>query len=90
MADKHVVFSEEARIEFHKAKCYMEFTGKEDEFWLDVNRQLQIILEYPEAFQIRYRDIRIIPLERFNYSIHYVSKPNSLLVYRFLNQKQNF
>ncbi|WP_067147163.1 hypothetical protein [Pseudotamlana agarivorans] len=90
MADKHIEFSEEARIEFHKAKCYMEFTGKANEFWVDVERQLNLIADYSEAFQVRYKNIRIVPLERFHYTIHYVAKPYGVLVYRFLNQKQDF
>lgn len=90
MADKIIRFTEEARIEFHKVKCYMAFTNKEEEFWLDVERHLHMALEYPEAFQIRYRNVRIIALERFNYSIHYVKKSYGILVYRFLNQNQYF
>lgn len=90
MTDKHIEFTEEAKIEFHKAICYMEFTTKGDEFWLDVEKQLQLICAYPEAFQVRYKNIRIVPLERFYYTIHYVVKPYGVLVYRFLNQKQDF
>ena len=87
---KNVGFTEEARMEFYNAKCFMDFNGIENEFWKDVNRQMDLITQFPLAFQIRYRNIRIVPLEKFNYSIHYAVKPNSILVYRFLNQKQNF
>lgn len=90
MADKHVEFSNDAKIEFHKAKCFMEFNGKEDEFWEDVERQLQLILQFPQAFQVRYKTVRITTLEKFNYSIHYVLKPYGILVYRFLNQIQDY
>lgn len=85
-----VRFTDEARIEFHKAKCYMEFNKFENEFWKDVNKQMDLITAFPLAFQIRYRNVRIIPLEKFNYSIHYIVKQNIILVYRFLNQTQNF
>jgi len=90
MVVKHIEFTDEARIEFHKAKCFMEFNGKEEDFWKDVERQLELVKEFPYAFQIRYKDVRIVALERFNYSIHYVVKPYGILVYRFLNQKQDF
>lgn len=90
MAIKRIEFTEEARIEFYKAKCYMDFTNKSDEFWADVDRQLNIALSFPEAFQVRYRTVRVVPLERFNYSIHYVVRSYGILVYRFLNQKQHF
>ncbi len=90
MENKIVKFTEEARIEFHKAKCFMEFSGKEAVFWEDVNRQLDLILQLPDAFQYRYKNVRIITLNKFNYSIHYVTKPYGILVYRFLNQNQDF
>ncbi|MFS4483716.1 hypothetical protein ACKGJY_11910 [Hyunsoonleella sp. 2307UL5-6] len=90
MADKAIKFTEEARIEFHKLKCYMAFIGKEEEFWNDLEKQLNLIVNYPEAFQVRYKNIRIVVLERFNYTLHYVIKPYGILVYRLLNQKQNF
>ncbi|MBC3757089.1 hypothetical protein H7U19_01645 [Hyunsoonleella sp. SJ7] len=90
MAGKTIKFTEEARIEFHKVKCYMTLVGKEEDFWTDVDRQLHIALQYPEAFQVRYKNVRIITLERFNYSIHYVLKPYGILVYRFLMQNQDY
>ena len=90
MVDKDVEFSDEANFDFHKAQCFMEFNGKLEEFWNDVNRQDELIKEFPFAFQIRYKNVRIVPLEDFNYSFHYIVKPKGILVYRFLNQSQNF
>ncbi|WP_417213156.1 hypothetical protein [Bizionia sp.] len=87
---KTVEFTEEARLEFHKSKCFMEFNGCENEFWSDVNRQMDLILEFPYAFQIRYKHVRVVSLQKFNYSIHYVQKPDGILVYRFLNLKQDY
>ncbi len=89
MGDK-VIFTEEAKIEFHKAKCYFEFTKKEDVFWTDVNRQIDLIIIMPFAFQIRYKNIRIIQLEKFDYSFHYIIKSYGVLVYRFLNNQQDY
>lgn len=85
-----VRITDEARIELHKAKCLIEFNRKEDAFWEDFNRQIEIISVMPEAFQVRYKNVRIINLEKFNYSIHYVIKPYGILIYRFLNQKQSY
>ncbi len=90
MSGKCVEFTGEARIEFYKTKCFMAFKSKEDEFWLDIDKQLNLILDFSEAFQVFYKNVRIVSLERFNYSIHYVKKPYGILVYRFLNQKQDF
>lgn len=85
-----IVFTDEAKIEFHKAKCYVEFIHREKDFWSDVNRQMDLLLTMPYAFQARYKNIRIIRLEHFNFSIHYVIKPYGVLVYRFLNQSQDY
>ena len=82
--------TDEARIEIHKAKCFFEFNNKEEEFWEDFNRQIEILFLMPEAFQVRYKNVRIITLERFNYSIHYVTKPYGILIYRFLGQRQDY
>lgn len=82
--------TDEAKIDIHKAKCFFEFNKREDEFWEDFNRQIKIIFFMPETFQVRYRNIRIITLERFDYSIHYMVKPYGILIYRFLNQRQNY
>lgn len=82
--------TDEAKIELHKAKCFFEFNNKEEEFWEDFSRQIDVLLLMPKAFQVRYRNVRIVTLERFDYSIHYVVKPYGVLIYRFLNQRQNY
>ena len=90
MTDKDVEFSEEAKLEFHKGKCFMEFIGKADMFWDDFERQIELIKQFPVAFQIRYRNVRIVPLEKFSYTNHYILKLKSILIYRILNQSQDF
>lgn len=85
-----IKITDEARIELLKAKCFFEFNKKEDEFWKDFNGQIEILLLVPETFQVRYKNVRIITLERFDYSIHYVVKPYGILIYRFLNQRQDY
>ncbi len=82
--------TKEAKIELHKAKCFFEFNEQEDTFWADFYRQIEILFLMPKAFQVRYRNVRIITLERFDYSIHYIVKPYGILIYRFLNQRQNY
>jgi len=88
--EDRIIFAEEAKIEFHKAKCYFEMTEKEEAFWNDVNRQMDLLELMPFAFQIRYKNVRIIHLERFNFSIHYVIKDYGVLIYRFLNKRQDY
>ncbi|GAL70397.1 hypothetical protein JCM19302_3519 [Jejuia pallidilutea] len=44
----------------------------------------------PELFQVRYKKVRIVSLEYFNYSIHYTVFRNEIIVLRILNQNQDF
>jgi hypothetical protein len=68
----------------------MDFNGKEQEFWFDVDRQIELIRKFTYAFQIRYKNVRVVALENFNFSIHYMIDTNGIMVLRFLNQKQDF
>ncbi|MCC1483116.1 hypothetical protein [Winogradskyella immobilis] len=90
MEDRFVEFSNEAELEFHKVKCYMDYIGKSEEFWKEVNQQIEYIRQYPEAFQVRYKMIRIVFLKKFDYSIHYTIKSKGIVVYRFLQKSQEF
>ncbi|MFI5159084.1 MAG: type II toxin-antitoxin system RelE/ParE family toxin [Sphingobacteriales bacterium] len=44
----------------------------------------------PELFQVRYRGIRIAPLMRFPYGIHYKETRNKIIIYRVLHTKRYF
>lgn len=90
MVNRRVEFSKDARLEFHKAKCFMDFNDKAQEFWEDVDRQIELIRKFPYAFQIRYKNVRVVTLENFNFSIHYMIDTGGVMVLRFLNQKQDF
>lgn len=83
-------FSEEASLELHRAICYFKFQQKENLFLDDLIKQLKRISSMPELFQVRYRKIRIVSFEYFNYSIHYTIYRNKIIVLRVLNKKQNF
>lgn len=50
MANRDIEFLKDARIEFHMNKCLMDLNGKEQEFWLDVDRQIELIRKCPYAF----------------------------------------
>lgn len=82
--------SDEAKLELHKAKCYFQFLGREEEFFNDFLHQLRVILQMPYGFQVRYRDIRIVKFEQFEYSIHYNIYNDRIVILRVLNQRQNY
>lgn len=85
-----VHISKEAQIELGTAECYFRIKNLEKEFLSDFSRQLRFLRTTPESFQIKYRGIRAVLFERFNYSIHYIIKKNEVFILRILNQRQDF
>ncbi|WP_105472416.1 type II toxin-antitoxin system RelE/ParE family toxin [Jejuia pallidilutea] len=83
-------FSNEANLELHRAVCYFKLQQNEGLFLDDLIKQLKRILSMPELFQVRYKKVRIVSLEYFNYSIHYTVFRNEIIVLRILNQNQDF
>ena len=89
--EKNYEFSNEAKLELHRAQCYFKLIQKEEAFLEDLINQLRLIISMPQAFQVRYKGIRIINFENFYYSIHYRIKKNGVtIIYHILNQKQDF
>ncbi|WP_272621420.1 type II toxin-antitoxin system RelE/ParE family toxin [Allomuricauda sp. AC10] len=85
-----VHISKEAEIELHVAECFFTAKNLSKEFLADFSRQLQFLKTTPYSFQIKYRGIRIICFETFNYSIHFLIRNNEIIILRILNQRQNF
>ena len=88
--DVNYDISLEAELELNKALCYFKLYDKENDFMDDLLDQLRIVSAMPEAFQIRYKKVRIVSLENYNYSIHYAVYKNSVIVLRIINQNQDF
>jgi len=85
-----VHISKEAQIELSVAECFYKSRNLDQEILADLSRQLRMLKAMPESFQIKYRGIRIVSFEKFNYSIHYMIQDSRVLILRILNQKQNF
>lgn len=86
----NVVFEDDAIRELNKAKCYFDSLGKGDLFFKDIENHIELIKEMPFAFQIRYKSVRIIALEKFSYTIHYTIYKKTIVVLNILNQSQDF
>ncbi|MEM1336922.1 MAG: type II toxin-antitoxin system RelE/ParE family toxin [Bacteroidota bacterium] len=80
----------EAVVELHVAECYFASKNLSDDFLKDFAKQLQFLKTTPHSFQVKYRGIRILNFEQFNYSIHYQVNGKKVVIYRILNQRQNF
>jgi hypothetical protein len=61
-----------------------------DNFFIEFFETMDFIEDDPKLFQIRYREIRIAPLYRFPYGIHYKQTGNKIIVYRVLHTKRYF
>jgi len=59
-------------------------------FFIEFFDTMDFIEDNPELFQIRYREIRIAPLYRFPFGIHYKQTGNRIIVYRILHTKRYF
>lgn len=86
----NVQISREAQIELDVAECFFRTNNLQESFLQDFFRQTGFLAPNPISFQIKYRGIRIINFETFNYSIHYVIKNDLVLILRILNQRQDF
>ncbi|MDO1501575.1 hypothetical protein Q2T40_15680 [Winogradskyella maritima] len=88
--DVNYSISDEAQRELYKASCYFKYIEKEDAFFEDLMNQLRLIQRMPYSFQIRYRDVRIVQLEYFAYTIHYRVFDDGIYIVRLLQQSQDF
>lgn len=89
--EENFELSHEAKLELHRALCYFKLYNQEDAFLDDFIQQLNRITVIPKAFQLRYKNVRIVQFKSFNYSIHFRVKTNgSILIYHILHQNQSF
>jgi len=85
-----VVISREAEVELGIADCYFRTKDLEKAFWIDFLKQLEFLGKTPLSFQKKYREVRIILFNDFNYSIHYIVEEETVFILRILNQRQDF
>ncbi|MEP1486937.1 MAG: type II toxin-antitoxin system RelE/ParE family toxin [Algibacter sp.] len=88
--DVNYKFTNEAELELYRAICYFKLYKKDELFLDDLLEQLRAVYAMPVAFQIKYRQVRIVSLEKYSYSIHYTIYEDSIIILRILNQKQDF
>ncbi|MGZ3943980.1 MAG: type II toxin-antitoxin system RelE/ParE family toxin [Mucilaginibacter sp.] len=61
-----------------------------DNFFVEFFDTMDFVKNEPQLFQIRYREIRIAPMYRFPYGIHYRENDLEIIVYRVLHTKRYF
>lgn len=61
-----------------------------DNFFVEFFETMDFIEAEPTLFQVRYRQIRIAPMYRFPYGIHYRENDREIIIYRVLHTKRYF
>lgn len=86
----NLVFSREADIEFNTIDCFYGTLSIGERFHKDFHLQMMRIQSNSFQFQLRYKDIRIVHLKHFNYSIHYNVMGDDITILRILSQHQSY
>ncbi|TWR28341.1 type II toxin-antitoxin system RelE/ParE family toxin [Mucilaginibacter achroorhodeus] len=61
-----------------------------ENFFAEFFETVSFIQQEPTLFQIRYRKIRIAPMYRFPYGVHYIIKKDEIVILRVLHYKRYF
>jgi mRNA-degrading endonuclease RelE of RelBE toxin-antitoxin system len=85
-----ILFSPEVFKEIELAECYFRVKRLDRSFLTDLNKQFIFLESFPHSRQIRYKNVRIHLLEKFNYSLHYTIENHNVYILHLLNQKQDF
>lgn len=88
--DFNIEFSRDADIEFNTIDCFFGAIGIGERFNNDFHFQMMRIQSNPFQFQMRYKDVRIVHLKHFKYSIHYNVVDKTITVLRILSQQQSY
>lgn len=80
----------EAGQELQIAECFFEAGDRKQEFLEDLDKQLRRIELNPFMFQLRYKSVRIISLDRFGYSVHYTIVKQKIFVLHIYSQHRDY
>ncbi len=87
-----IKFRVEAKIDLEEIESYYNkiLSKLSDRFFNEFFETLSFIEQNPDLFQVRYRGIRIAPLYKFPYGIHYKENNDTIVIYRILHTKRYF
>lgn len=89
---RELVFRAEAEKDLEDIQDYYNeiLPSITEKFFKEFFETMQFIENTPQLFQVRYRGIRIAPLYRFPYGIHYKESKSKTTIYRVLHTKRYF
>jgi hypothetical protein len=90
--NKRIIFRIEAENDLSEIEEYYNKISSiiTDNFFAEFFETLDFIEQDANLFQIRYRNVRIAPLYRFPYGIHYRETSDVTIIYRVLHSKRYF
>lgn len=89
---RELLFRADARVDLMDIRAYYDKISDNitTNFFKEFLETLHFIESEPKLFQVRYREIRIAPMYRFPYGIHYIEKDNQVIILRVLHTKRYF
>jgi len=90
MAHK-LIIKPAARAEIEAALAWYEQqrSGLSIELLDALSEVFDRIIDHPDSFQRRYRDLRMVFTARFPYGVHYTVEGQTIYVHAFMHMKQN-
>lgn len=82
----------EARIDLIETKEYYDKISENltTNFFKEILETLDFVKSEPTLYQVRYRGIRIAPMHRFPFGVHYIENDDQIIVLRVLHTKRYF
>lgn len=89
---RELIFRAEAEKDLEDIQDYYNdiLQSLTEKFFTEFFETMKFIEDTPQLFQVRYRGIRIAPLYRFPYGIHYKETKSKIVIYRVLHTKRYF
>ncbi len=87
-----IIFRVEAERDLEEISSYYNniLPVLTERFFIEFFETLEYIEQNPRLFQVRYREIRIAPLYKFPYGIHYREVKDKVVIFRVLHTKRYF
>lgn len=85
-------YRHEAETDLEETKAYYGNISQTvvENFFAEFFETISFIQREPTLFQIRYRKIRIAPMYRFPYGVHYFITKDEIIILRVLHYKRYF
>lgn len=87
-----LVFTSSTDHDLNKIKVWYDQINPEltNNLLVNFGKKLDRIKENPFLYELRYRDIRVGFIDRFEYGIHFIIKEDQIIIFRMLHTKQYF